>query len=220
MLLLLLIYEGSSAALYNDQQIQVRNSAEVMIKRMLWFMGLRENLLLWAAYLLLLGWAFWLAKKQQVLNFKFVYLPYIIFESTIYALFFGFLVGQLTERSTLSILLQAKSQAADMGTKMTLAVGAGIYEELLFRFILISLLVFIFHKLSGSTHVVYSLLAVVLSAVLFSGFHYLGNREVFMFESFLFRFYAGVILGLLFVLRGIAVASYTHAIYNLLLIFR
>jgi membrane protease YdiL (CAAX protease family) len=218
-LFLLVIYESSSASLYAEQKIQIRNSAEVMIERMLWFMGVRNSLLLWAVYLLILAWAFWLAKKQNLLSFKFVYIPYSIFESTLYALLLGLIAGKLTERTSL-ILQQGQEELATMGAKMTLAVGAGIYEELLFRFFLISLLILIFDKLAGGKRPVYAVLAVALAAILFSGFHYLGGREAFTFDSFIFRFYAGVILGMLFVLRGIGVTSYTHALYNLLLIFR
>lgn len=218
-LFLLVIYESSSASLYAEQNIQVRNSAEVIIERMLWFMGVRNSMLLWAVYLLILAWAFWLAKKQNLLSFKFVYIPYSIFESTLYALLLGLIAGRLTERTNL-ILQQGQQELATMGAKMTLAVGAGIYEELLFRFFLISLLLLIFDKLAGGKRPVYTVLAVAIAAILFSGFHYLGGREAFTFDSFIFRFYAGAILGGLFVTRGIGVTSYTHAIYNLLLIFR
>lgn len=218
-LFLLVIYESSSATIYADQQIQIRNSAEVIIERMFWFAGIRNNMLLGAVYLLILAWAFWLAKKQNLLSFKFVYIPYSIFESTLYALLLGLIAGKLTERTNL-ILLQSQEELATMGAKATLALGAGIYEELLFRFILISLLILIFDKLAGGKRAVYTVLAVAIAAILFSGFHYLGGRETFTFDSFIFRFYAGAILGALFVTRGIGVTSYTHAIYNLLLIFR
>jgi hypothetical protein len=218
-LFLLVIYESSSASLYAEQKIQIRNSAEVMIERMLWFMGVRNSMLLWAVYLLILAWAFWLAKKQNLLSFKFVYVPYSIFESTLYALLLGLIAGKLTERTNL-ILQQGQEELATMGAKMTLAVGAGIYEELLFRFFLISLLILIFDKLAGGKRSVYTVLAVAIAAILFSAFHYIGGREAFAFDSFIFRFYAGAILGALFVARGIGVTSYTHAIYNLLLIFR
>jgi len=219
-LFLLLIYEGSSAKIYADQQVQIRNSAEVMIERMLWFMGVRNNLFLWAVYLLALVWAFWLAKKQQLLDFKFVYFPYSIFESTLYALLLGMIAGQLTERTNVMMMALQGQGEAEMGAKLTSAVGAGIYEELLFRFILVSLILLIFEKLAGGKKLVYTVLAVAISALFFSGFHYIGWREAFAFDSFVYRFYAGVILGTLFVVRGIGVASYTHAIYNLMLLFR
>jgi len=221
-LLLLLVYEGSSAKIYADQQVQIRNSAEVMIQRLLWFMGIRNNLFLWAIYLLVLVWAFWLAKKQQLLDFKFVYFPYSIFESTIYALALGMIAGQLTDRtnSIIMMALQSQTQLADVGAKLTSALGAGIYEELLFRFILVSFLLLIFEKLLGGKKNIYTVLAIAIAAILFSAFHYLGGRESFGWDSFAYRFWAGAILGVLFVVRGIGVAVYTHTIYNLLLLFR
>jgi hypothetical protein len=221
-LVLLIIYESSRSQLYADQQVQMRNSAEVILQRLLWFMGIRNNLFLWAVYLLVLVWAFWLAKKQDMLDFKFVYFPYSIFESTLYALLVGMIAGQLTARTNgiTMMVLQGPPAAPDLGARLTSALGAGIYEELLFRFVLISLLLWIFEKLAGGKKLVYSLLAVAISAVMFSGFHYLGGRETPTLESFAYRFYAGVILGVLFVVRGIGVASYTHSIYNLLLVFR
>jgi hypothetical protein len=220
--LLLVIYEFSSAQIYADQQVQIRNSAEVLIQRFLWFMGIRSNLFLWAIYILAVVWAFWLAKKQNLLDFKFVYFPYSIFESTLYALSLGMIAGKLTERTNSITMAAPQNQAptADLGAKATSALGAGIYEELLFRLILISLFLLIFEKLIGGKKSVHTVIAVFLSAVLFSGFHYLGGREAMTMDSFAYRFYAGVILGVLFIGRGIGVASYTHAIYNLLLIFR
>ena len=218
-LLLLVIYEVSSAKLYADQQIQIRNSAEIMIKRVFWFMGVRNSVFLWLIYFAILAWAFWLAQKQQLLNFKFVYIPYSIFESTLYALLLGLIAGRLTERTTLMVAPQDHNELA-VGAKMTLALGAGIYEELLFRFFILSVLLFVFDKLVGGKRVVHALLAVLISAALFSLFHYLGGREAFTFASFWFRLYAGLILGWLYVVRGIGVTSYTHAIYNLLLILR
>ena len=219
-LFLLLLYEGGIMNL----QLTSRNSAEIMLQRLLWFIGFKNNLLLLLVYLVLLAWAFWSAKKQQMVDFKFVYFPYSVFESTLYALLLSVLAGQLTARTSIgiSMLLQKSAglPSAEVGARMMSALGAGIYEELLFRFVIISVLLFIFEKLSGAKRSVNVVFSLVISALLFSGFHYLGGREVMTLESFAFRFYAGMILGSLFVLRGIGIASYTHAIYNLLLVLR
>ena len=55
-------------------------------------------------------------------------------------------------------------------------------------------------------------LAVLISAVLFSWHHHLG--EPFEMGVFLFRTMAGVILGFLFWFRGFGVCVYTHAMYD------
>jgi membrane protease YdiL (CAAX protease family) len=219
-LFLLLLYEGFSAALYENQPIQVRNSAELILKRAFLYFGPYGPWLLWTTYLLLLVWAYWQAKNQQLLDFKFIYFIYIVFESTLYALAFGLLVSQLTAYTTSLFLVQTSAPATDLSGKVLLAIGAGVYEELLFRFMLISFLLLVFNRIAGGNRPVYIVLTLFIGAMLFSGFHYVGGREVYTFDSFLFRFYWGVILGSLFVIRGLGVAVYTHTIYDMLLIFR
>lgn len=220
---LMILYESTTEYLNRQPQDtviakpEIRNSAELLIKRVLWFAYIRQNLLLWAAFGALLLWAFWLAKKQGNADFKLVYFPYQIFESLMYALFFGFAIGKLAAL----LNLQANGQPQNaLSQKMVLALGAGIYEELLFRFVLVSALAIVFRKVLNTKPFYYNLLAVLLAAAVFSYYHYWNNAEVLTTDSFLFRFYAGCILGTLYVLRGIGVTVYTHSFYDLLLLFR
>ena len=120
------------------------------------------------------------------------------------------------------ILRAAPTQAVGASPLLAdavLGVGAGVYEELVFRLILISLLVMIgtdLLRLSGRTMLV---VAVVCSALAFSAHHHppLGS-EPFSTGKFLFRALAGVYLGALFVYRGFGPAAGTHAAYNLMVI--
>jgi len=220
---LLIIYESASDYLHRQPTesvvaaTEVRNSAEILIKRVLWFAQVRKNVYLWAVYAAVLLWAFWRAKKQGNVDFKLVYFPYQIFESLVYALVFGFAISKLAAY----LKLQANGQpGSELNMKMTLAVGAGIYEELLFRLLLVSLLVFIFRKVISAKPLYHQSLAVIIAAVIFSLYHYWNSTEVLTTDSFLFRFYAGCILGALYVLRGIGTSVYTHSFYDLLLLFR
>lgn len=220
---LLVLYESAIDYLNRETQSAVtnipetRNAAELLIKRVLWFGQVQSNPTLWIFFALLLFWAFWLAKKQGSLDFKLVYFPYQIFESLVYALVFGFAISRI--KTMLS--LQANSSVQGVLTqKMILALGAGIYEELLFRFLLVASFAFVFRKLLSLKPFFYNLLAVLLAAAIFSLYHYWHDAEVLTTDSFLFRFYAGVILGALYVLRGIGVSVYTHTFYDLLLLFR
>jgi len=94
-------------------------------------------------------------------------------------------------------------------------LGAGIYEELLFRVILLSLLAW---ALRGCRlpRVARLLLAVVASSLLFSAAHYVGGRESILWFSFLFRFIAGVFFAALFLYRGFGIAAGAHAGYDIL----
>jgi membrane protease YdiL (CAAX protease family) len=96
-----------------------------------------------------------------------------------------------------------------------LSIGAGIYEELVFRLMVFTLLILVFKNLLRFGKVPAGLAAVVLSAVLFSGYHYLGS-EVFHFRTFAFRTLAGVYFGALFLFRGFGITAASHAAYDVL----
>ena len=95
------------------------------------------------------------------------------------------------------------------------SLGAGIFEELVFRLGLMSLIVWLWLQLAKALDLPKApggVLAVVISALLFSWHHHLG--EPFEMGVFLFRTMAGVILGFLFWFRGFGVCVYTHAMYD------
>jgi membrane protease YdiL (CAAX protease family) len=95
-------------------------------------------------------------------------------------------------------------------------LGAGIYEELLFRLILLSVISWGLRGVGISKG--WSLFAAMtLSALLFSAAHNIGpSGEPLHWFSFLFRFIAGVFFAILFVYRGYGVAVGTHALYDIL----
>jgi membrane protease YdiL (CAAX protease family) len=98
-----------------------------------------------------------------------------------------------------------------------LSLGAGIYEELVFRLILMTLLMLIladFLKLKKTTS---GLLMVLISAVLFSLYHYLGN-EAFQWRSFVFRTVAGVYFAGIFLTRGFGITAGCHIAYDILIV--
>lgn len=102
-------------------------------------------------------------------------------------------------------------------------IGAGIYEELVFRLILICLLMLVLEDLLGMSHLRSIILAVVISAALFSAHHHVffvngrfGAGEVFSLGRFMFRTLAGVYFAVLFAVRGFGIAAGTHAFYNII----
>jgi len=95
-------------------------------------------------------------------------------------------------------------------------LGAGIYEELLFRLILlnlgIGLLAWLRAGPRGSV-----LGGIALTSLMFSAAHYVGSSgDEFLWRTFLFRFLAGVYFAVLFRFRGFGVAVGTHAFYDVL----
>lgn len=103
-------------------------------------------------------------------------------------------------------------------SKMVLAAGAGLYEELLFRVLLISLLIVILESLGAKSAWLTVVLAVVISSVLFALAHYAGAED-FHWYTFLYRSCAGVLFAILYMIRGMAVAVYTHIFYDMFVFF-
>jgi hypothetical protein len=95
-------------------------------------------------------------------------------------------------------------------------LGAGIYEETLFRLILVPVL-FAALRLLQTPQVLASALAVTGSALLFALAHHAGSPgESFTWFAFVFRWMAGVFFAWVFVLRGFGIAVGTHTMYDIL----
>jgi hypothetical protein len=103
-------------------------------------------------------------------------------------------------------------------TQLMISLGAGIYEELLFRVILVSGLAWLGAKLFGSTSSAAGAFAVVLGALIFAGFHYIGPYGDHLdLGSFTFRTVAGLLFSGLYLLRGFGITAWTHALYDVFL---
>ena len=95
-------------------------------------------------------------------------------------------------------------------------LGAGIYEELLFRLILLSLITWGLRRLKVKSRPS-TVAAVLLTSLLFATAHYIGAHGYDLdWYSFLFRFLAGVFFSILFVCRGFGIAAGAHAGYDIL----
>jgi len=112
-----------------------------------------------------------------------------------------------------------QSLLADIVTGM----GAGIYEELIFRLILICVLMLLFQdvlRLSRKNSIIFS---VLVSAALFSAHHHIvfltGQLTIsapFNWTEFGFRTIAGVYFAVLFAIRGFGITAGTHAFYDII----
>ncbi len=111
----------------------------------------------------------------------------------------------------------ASGSDSSLLTDAVLGIGAGVYEELVFRLMLISILVMLGTDFLHLPSQVTTVAAVILSALAFSAHHHppLGG-EPFSADTFMFRSVAGLYLGGLFVVRGYGPAAGVHAAYNLL----
>lgn len=139
-------------------------------------------------------------------------------EGTVYGLLLGPLAAAMAT-SSFRVLAFAPALRGDdsLAADLVGALGAGIFEELVFRLGLMSLLAWLLLRLTKMAQVA-SWVAVVgsilISALVFSYFHHIPVGNPFEPEPFVFRTMAGILLGGLFVLRGFGVCVYCHAIYD------
>jgi hypothetical protein len=94
--------------------------------------------------------------------------------------------------------------------------GAGLYEEVLFRLLLLPAVTWVAARL-GAGPLAAAVWGVTGSSVLFSLAHYVGPLgDTFDLHSFTFRFLAGVFFAILFEARGFGIAAGSHAAYDIL----
>jgi membrane protease YdiL (CAAX protease family) len=99
-----------------------------------------------------------------------------------------------------------------------LSLGAGLYEELFFRVLLVSALA-AGARVVGASGRVAGVLATVVGAVIFSAFHYIGPYgDRFEVQSFAFRAISGVAFSALYLTRGFGITAWTHALYDAFLL--
>jgi len=113
----------------------------------------------------------------------------------------------------------AHSLMADIVT----GIGAGIYEELVFRLILMCLLIILFQDVMRINHRLAITLSVLVSAALFSAHHHVlfvdGQFTLtapFTGAVFIFRTLAGVYFATIFAVRGFGITAGTHAFYDII----
>ena len=95
-------------------------------------------------------------------------------------------------------------------------LGAGIYEEVLFRLLLLPLVIMTLARL-GASHGQSVLWAVVATSLIFSAAHYIGPQgDAWQAYSFAFRTLAGGFFAVLFVYRGFGITAGAHAGYDIL----
>lgn len=109
----------------------------------------------------------------------------------------------------------------ELAEDLILGIGAGVYEELVFRLIAIVALHLLLVDVFGMRDSVGAILAVVVSAALFSGYHFVsldtaGDPIAFTVPRALFFFLGGLYFGTLFVWRGFGVAAGAHAFYDII----
>jgi membrane protease YdiL (CAAX protease family) len=101
--------------------------------------------------------------------------------------------------------------------QLGLALGAGVFEEVVFRGLLLGGLWMLLRLGMGADRLTAALVSILASAWVFSAWHHWGvTGEPWDDTVFRFRMAAGAVLGTIFVTRGLGIAALAHGFYDAL----
>jgi len=218
---LLMLYELLAALLSRDPSGGVRNGADVLIRSVFILIAGSRGPLFFGVCLIGVGiWLIGRDMRSHGRKLRAVFFARMAGESVLLALGFGIVVGTVTAQ-LLGVLPSLAIAPAEMGwwTTLMVSLGAGLYEELFFRVLLVSAIAFAARKVFSMRALPAGALAVVLGAVIFSAFHYIGAYgDDLELQSFTFRMIGGLFFSALYLLRGFGITAWTHALYDVFLL--
>ena len=218
---LLLLYEGLAWAMGRTGMSQVRNGADVLLKNLFIALGGRYGLTAFAVVLLLIG--LFLVGRDVRKNGRPIWRTFVgmLVESVVYAMLLGVVASALTSMLLTGRLMLVQGPPAEQFStpvQLMVSLGAGLYEELVFRVLLVSGLAALGAKVFGMKPVPSGIMAAILGALIFSAFHYIGPYgDPFQVGSFTFRAIAGLLFSTLYLTRGFGIAAWSHALYDVFL---
>lgn len=218
---LLITYELGVLWLGGTGSADLRNGADCWMRGWLQHAGLNTLFLLPAMVVVAL--LAWHVCGKYPWKVSFDTLVGMLAESLLFAMCL-IALGQLQDllfREYLSdVALSLPSCAAGCPDRSTAArvvsfVGAGVYEEVMFRLCLLHVCYGVFRILL-LPHVGATVLAILSTSLLFSLAHYLGaSADEFSVFSFAFRSLAGLFFAVLFTVRGFGITVGCHTAYDL-----
>lgn len=223
---LLVAYEALAFSLSHESLTGVRSGADVLLKSVFVLLGGRNGLLAFGGVVVGAGIVLVWRDRRRSGPIEARVFGWMAVEAVVYALAFGLVVGTLT-----GLLLRGLGTAgwapslaaggwarATLATQVMISLGAGIYEELLFRVLLVGVLAWVGRRLLGWGTTPAGIFATIVGAVIFAAFHYVGPYgDRLELGSFTFRTLAGIAFSGLYLLRGFGITAWTHALYDVFL---
>ena len=223
---LLLLYEALAALLSGADGSGIRNGADVLMKSAFEGAAGPHGHLLFG--LVMIAGSIWIISRDQKRSggrLRPAVFGTMFAESLLLASVFGLVVGTVTalllgQLPSLAFQLLAVQDGIPMtemsaATRLMVSLGAGLYEELLFRVLLVSGIALLGTRVIGWQPRSAAMVAVVVGAFIFSAFHYVGPYgDPFELRSFVFRMVAGLFFSGLYVVRGFGITAWTHALYD------
>ncbi len=206
---LLVIYEAGIA-----YHIASANIAAEVVRQPLSIFGRWQALAFNGVVLGVFLAAFIYLRKKGELNWKLF--PPMLVESALYACALIPLLGLVTYRGIFFPRFSLNSQ--QLLSKLVISSGAGVYEEIVFRGVLLFSLYLVATKVLEMKQFWAGAVSLILAAAIFSAMHFhpvTGLQPTL--PAFSYFMAAGLLLSGIFMARGLGIACYAHAIYNVIL---
>ncbi len=217
---LFLLYETFVILVNEGRTEHIRVGADVWIKNVLAFTG-QPTLFVTAALLGAIGVYVAIRERRRHIPIRASWFGLLVAESMVYAVVLALVVSTLVGAVFgLDLGLIPANSATPPGrvTLFVLSIGAGLYEELVFRVALVGGLFLLLRRFVNGSRKAY-ITAALIGAFVFSLVHYMGPYgDPFLLSSFTFRFLFGLALNALFLVRGFGVAAWTHALYDVMVV--
>ena len=207
---LLVIYE-ILIVLSQSRYWGIRNAADVWIRTFLMAFDLQAQHITFVLIGISLALIPIAKSRARGIKLKANYFALMFAECLAFSLILGVVLQSILRLGGLS----SGGPRSGLMQNLALSVGAGLFEEIIFRVILLNLLFLLLSPLLKKK-VVAAVVSVLLASFLFSLSHYVGTMaDTWQLYSFMFRWAAGLLFTVLYFVRGFAITAYTHALYDI-----
>lgn len=153
-------------------------------------------------------------------------IPLMAFESVVWAIPLLVIAALLSGPAAVQIAGDSITEGSSAGgpagigtipvlSRIALSIGAGLYEELLFRLLMVSLGAFALRRMVRLGDTWAAGLAIAAAAMAFTFYHQVDGETAVVIARRLVYFVAGCFLGLVFVMRGFGIVVGAHVAYDL-----
>ena len=210
----LFVYEIICLIYFKYSEYEIRNTADIILHDIFNIFGDYSQIFYSLSLLFIVAILYFVNIKKNR-KFKIITLP--LFLIALEGLMYGFILTLILNDSNI-FNLEGLYQS-DLLLNLYLCIGAGIWEEILFRLLIFNLFIFIMFKTFKNSTIFNVLISIVLCSFFFSLFHYIGvNGDIFNFNSFFLRFVGGLYLTILYHFRGFGVTAMAHLSYDFILV--
>ena len=103
---------------------------------------------------------------------------------------------------------------------LAMALGAGVYEEVLFRLVGMALVHIAVVDVGGFSDLAGKVTGVIVTSLLFAGYHQVMGPAGIDWPLATYYFAAGVYFGIVYLARGLGIAVGVHALYDVVVLLR